>query len=88
MAGVGALLLLAGCGGAPGASPADSARIRARNDAREIINRPWPDSLSRAEAVQELKDSARVDYQREGRPELAAPYDSTLSRTIKTVLKN
>lgn len=61
--------------------------MMARNDARTIINRVWPDSLSKAEAIQALRDSAGAAFDRSGQPGLIAPYDSTLTSTLRAVTR-
>lgn len=82
-----AAMTLCACDSHTAPSPADEARIKARNDARTIINREWPDSISRAEAVQALRDSAKATFDRSGHPGLTAPYDSTLTSTLRAVTK-
>lgn len=82
-----AALTLCACDSRTAPSPTEEARMKARNDARIIINRAWPDSLSKAEAIQALRDSAKAAFDRSGHPGLIAPYDSTLTGTLRAVTK-
>ncbi len=61
--------------------------MSARNDARAIINREWPDTLSLAEAAGVLKDSAEAIFAARGHPELSKTYDAAFDSTVRTVLK-
>jgi hypothetical protein len=51
------LMLLAGCGGADRAGPADRTSSDARGDDREGVFDPLTDTIDRAESVQDTVDA-------------------------------